>query len=222
MKHRIAAILLAVLLLLPLASAAEIPTDVFTEAETVSEDRESGRWSYSNDSFAVTIERRTGTVIADEDGREYPLVWLVAHIYERNYNSFRSGFADPNRNSSNMLVKPALIARRDRAVIAITGDNMTQQEPEKKGAIIRQGVAYNTRNGESVMAITDDLTMEIYMAGDMRAEDLLEAGIRETFSFGPWLIKDGEPNPDVAKFLEGKQVVKVICVPKKMVNFVVR
>ena len=29
-------------------------------------------------------------------------------------------------------------------------------------------------------------------------------------------------NPDVAKFLEGKQVVKVICVPKKMVNFVVR
>ena len=29
-------------------------------------------------------------------------------------------------------------------------------------------------------------------------------------------------NPDVAKFLEGKQVVKVICVPKKMINFVVR
>ena len=29
-------------------------------------------------------------------------------------------------------------------------------------------------------------------------------------------------NPDVAKFLEGKLVVKVICVPKKMVNFVVR
>ena len=29
-------------------------------------------------------------------------------------------------------------------------------------------------------------------------------------------------NPDVAKFIEGKQVVKVICVPKKMVNFVVR
>ena len=31
-----------------------------------------------------------------------------------------------------------------------------------------------------------------------------------------------EANPDIAKFLEGKTIVKVICVPKKMVNFVVR
>ena len=31
-----------------------------------------------------------------------------------------------------------------------------------------------------------------------------------------------EANPDVAKFLEGKTIVKVICVPRKMVNFVVR
>jgi leucyl-tRNA synthetase len=31
-----------------------------------------------------------------------------------------------------------------------------------------------------------------------------------------------EACPDVAKFLEGKTVVKVVCVPKKMVNFVVR
>jgi len=30
-----------------------------------------------------------------------------------------------------------------------------------------------------------------------------------------------EANPDIAKFLEGKTIVKVICVPKKMVNFVV-
>ena len=29
-------------------------------------------------------------------------------------------------------------------------------------------------------------------------------------------------NPDVAKFLEGKTIVKVIAVPKRMVNFVVK
>ena len=29
-------------------------------------------------------------------------------------------------------------------------------------------------------------------------------------------------NADVAKFLEGKTVVKVVAVPKRMVNFVVR
>ena len=31
-----------------------------------------------------------------------------------------------------------------------------------------------------------------------------------------------EQSPDVAKFLEGKTVVKVIAVPKRMVNFVVK
>ena len=31
-----------------------------------------------------------------------------------------------------------------------------------------------------------------------------------------------EKSPDVAKFLEGKTVVKVIAVPKRMVNFVVK
>ena len=29
-------------------------------------------------------------------------------------------------------------------------------------------------------------------------------------------------NPDVAKFLEGKTIVKVIAIPKRMVNFVVK
>ena len=31
-----------------------------------------------------------------------------------------------------------------------------------------------------------------------------------------------DSSPDVAKFLEGKTVVKVIAVPKRMVNFVVK
>ena len=31
-----------------------------------------------------------------------------------------------------------------------------------------------------------------------------------------------QADPGIAKFLEGKQIVKVICIPKKMVNFVVR
>ena len=31
-----------------------------------------------------------------------------------------------------------------------------------------------------------------------------------------------EQSPDVAKFLEGKTVVKVVAVPKRMVNFVVK
>jgi leucyl-tRNA synthetase len=31
-----------------------------------------------------------------------------------------------------------------------------------------------------------------------------------------------QADPGIARFLEGRQIVKVICIPKKMVNFVVR
>ena len=31
-----------------------------------------------------------------------------------------------------------------------------------------------------------------------------------------------QADPAIAKFLEGRQIVKVICIPKKMVNFVVK
>lgn len=199
MKRRCIPLLLCLLLLLPTWSFAEIPDEKFTSEEVYSEDYDQGVWSYSNEELAIEIKRYHSTTIApDKKPKEQPLVYYVAHIYERGINSFRSGFG--NRKNPNQLVPPTFLARQERAVLAITGDNVTQQEAHMKGAIIRQGKVYNRWNGEALFAMKDDLTMQIFLAGEATAEDLLEMGIRETFSFGPWLIKDGVPNPDVAKF----------------------
>ena len=199
MKRYFLPLLLAVLLLLPAIAFAEIPEDVFTTEEQVTEDREGGHWAYSSDVLSIQIERRHKTVTA-ENGDEKPLVYYVAHIYERTYNSYRSGFGDGGRISPTKLEKPAAITRRDRAVFAITGDNITQQEPELKGAILRGGRVFNDRGGEAVMAINDDLSIKVYLRGEINATELMEMGVRETYSFGPWLMKDGEANPDVARF----------------------
>ena len=197
--RRLLFLLLAAVLALPGAAAAETPDPIFTDEETVVIDEENGRWSYQSDVFSVFIERHRETIVPDEKTGEKPLVYHVAHIYMREYNSFRSGFSDAVE-SGTALLAPSKIARRERAVIAITGDNVTQQEANLKGAIIRHGKVFSNHDGESVMAIKDDLTMEIFPRASVDAEQLLEMGIRETFSFGPWLILDGEPNPDVARF----------------------
>ena len=42
--------------------------------------------------------------------------------------------------------------------------------------------------------------------------------MRKNFDF----TTAGRRGPDVAKFLDGKTIVKVVAVPKRMVNFVVR
>ena len=199
MRIRYIHLLLCALLLIPIASAADIPDQKFSPEEVYSQDYAHGIWVYRNDTLAIEIQRYHSTTTApDKKPQEQPLVYYVAHIYEREINSFRSGFG--NRKNPNQLVPPTFLARQERAVLAITGDNVTQQEAHMKGAIIRHGKIYNRWMGEAVLAMKEDLTMEIFPAGEASAEDLLEMGIRETFSFGPWLIKDGVPNPDVAKF----------------------
>lgn len=167
-------------------------------AEIVVEDAEHGRWEYRNDSLGVFIERRNGTVISEDNGREYPLVYYVAHIYMRSYDSFRMGFADEGA-SGVIMYKPWEVSRRNKAVVAITGDNF-RYEQDMKGAIIRNGRVYNKKAGESVLAFKDDMTMEIFMKGEYQADELLEMGIRNTASFGPWLIKDGQLNERVHVF----------------------
>ena len=67
---------------------------------------------------------------------------------------------------------------------------------------------------EAPVEIADDLSEE--QAAKLRIID-------NKTNESPWDMRAlAEKCPDVAKFLEGKTVVKVIAVPKRMVNFVVK
>lgn len=172
--------------------------EFFSSEEAYSQDDENCIWWYRSDSCSIFIRRHTTTVAA-ENGRTYPQVYFSAHIFMRNYNSFRTGFATVQENGIS-LDEAWRIARRERAVLAITGDNVIQQDTDKKGVILRHGKVYLNKQYESYCAIKDDLTMEIFQRNEATAEDLLERGIRETMSFGPWLIRDGVANDRVHVF----------------------
>lgn len=179
--------------------AAKAPQDeYFAAEESVSQDDENGIWWYRSDSLAIFI-RRHNTSVTAENNRTYPQVYFTAHIFMRNFNSFRTGFATEQENGVT-LNEAWRIARRERAVLTITGDNVIQQDTDLKGVIIRHGKVYLNNNRESFCAIKDDLTMEVFLRDEANAEELLESGIRETMSFGPWLIKDGVANDKVHLF----------------------
>lgn len=179
--------------------STKAPADeFFSLEEAFSQDDENGIWWYRSDSLAIFIRRHT-TTVTSENNRTYPQVYFTAHIFMQNYNSFRTGFATEQENGVT-LADAWRIARRERAVLAITGDNVIQQDTDLKGVIIRHGKVYLDNRRESFCAIKDDLTMEIFLRDEANAEELLERGIRETMSFGPWLIKDGVANDKVHQF----------------------
>ena len=67
------------------------------------------------------------------------------------------------------------------------------------------------------MAADDVVTVVVQVNGKLR--DRLEVSVGATQDE---ILAAARAMPNTGRFLEGKQVVKEICVPGKLVNFVVR
>ena len=82
------------------------------------------------------------------------------------------------------------MADRTDAVLAINGDYYGAQE---RGYVIRNGVVYrDSADGDDICCLYADGTLEIVSAGEKTAEELVEDGVWQAWSFGPGLVEDGE------------------------------
>ena len=145
-------------------------------------DDENGIYEYRSDTLAVEIHRY-------EQG-DPPLAYYVAHIYERGIDSYRSGFGSARQNGRDPI-DACTMARRYHAVLGITGDNLLHSD-YNRGMMIRDGRIFRAMTVQSAMALTDDLSMRIYDAGDPAMLNEIEDGAQATFAFGPPLILDGK------------------------------
>ena len=151
------------------------------EEEVVVFDEENGHWEYRSDTLSVIIDRK--------EDPDQPLVWYVAHIRMLE-DAFRPGFGSLDEAGSAKL-EPWKLARRARAVLAITGDNLVNDEEWRKGRLIRNGILYSEGDGQPTLALCPDMTLRIYERGTP-AEEILFAGVRNTYGFGPVLVRDGQ------------------------------
>ena len=150
--------------------------------EVVVFDEKNGIYEYRSDTLAIEIQRYEKT--------DPPLAYYVAHIYERDVNSYRSGFGSARLNGRD-TEDACVMARRYRAVLGMTGDNLLHSD-YNRGMMVRDGRIFRAMTQASVMALTEDFSMRIYNIKDNAMLNEIEAGTQDTFAFGPPLILNGK------------------------------
>jgi LmbE family N-acetylglucosaminyl deacetylase len=149
--------------------------------EVVVFDQENGIYEYRSDTLAVEIRR------VERDNK--PLAYYIAHIYMREFDSYRSGFGSVRINGRD-TVDACVMARRYRAVLGVTGDNLLHSD-YNRGMMLRDGRIFRAQTQVSVMALTEDLSMRIYYKKDPAMLNEIEEGTQDTYAFGPPLVLNG-------------------------------
>lgn len=96
-----------------------------------------------------------------------------------------------NTYGKNVTEKVSVMAEENDALLAINGDYYGAKE---SGYVIRNGVIYreNGSKDTDVLCIYTDGRFEITDSSEKTAQQLLDEGVWQAFSFGPALVEDGE------------------------------
>ncbi len=138
-------------------------------------------WYYSNSQYNIRIENRYND---DFDTNLY-----VAHIRTTNpeYIMVDAPYDDTYINKTRKYAD--MIARQYDAVFACNSDFF--DENFWTGISIKDGIVYRNKIIEDMAAVYPDGRLVCYTADDnITAEDLIAAGVKDTFSFGPILLSD--------------------------------
>ncbi|NLI54595.1 MAG: hypothetical protein GX417_09810 [Clostridiales bacterium] len=156
-------------------------------AEVVVSDPEHEHWEYRSDTLSVIINR---IHVTRADGK--PICYCIAQIHMRGEDAFQAGVRNDNPLAAPGLEHAWHMARRYRAVLGITGDNLIQAEVSLKGILMRNGKIYSRNQAQDILAFyPNDLTMKIYKPKSISIEELQEQGVVNTFSFGPTMLNNG-------------------------------
>lgn len=142
--------------------------------------------SYSSKNLSVEITRYID--------KEKTLKYYVAHVRTRGGESFFSGY--PNHGSPQMEFKDRkrlnVIARQYGAVLAINGDFYVDNVNNPLGIIIREGKIKVEKNKADTLAFMPDGSLKVYSPGEITGQELIDMGVKMTYSFGPTLVRNGQ------------------------------
>jgi len=115
----------------------------------------------------------------------------VADIQLKNLGLLKSGMANDSFGR-NVTEPTSSIAERLDAILAVNGDFYGFRDT---GYVIRNGILYrSTKKDDNArdLVLWSDGRMEVIREGDITAEELLEQGALQVYSFGPGLVENGE------------------------------
>ncbi len=168
------------------------------DGEYFYENDEEGLWIYLSRDLQITI--------SSHEDRSVPLEWFETDIIVRNGEAFRTVMTNPDHPGRTFRY-PYVIAREEKFVLAFSddfyGNRMGKDSAEKTGLIIREGRIVseetNKKTGHhlpnlDIMTQFPDGSLRVYECNEKKAQELLDMGAVNVFSFGPILIRNGEIN----------------------------
>lgn len=136
-------------------------------------------WEYHDDDMQIVIRR------FEQSG----IVYFVADVQLTDASQFRTALSEEN------LERLSAMAERSGAVLAINADDYNVH---KYGTIIRNGNLLRTHDTSRHMLIVDangDFSVRVDRSGENPEElgrQLTEKQTRQTFEFGPELVRNGQ------------------------------
>ena len=116
------------------------------------------------------------------------VTYFIADVVLGNSSELRSAFAE-DKFGTNIIANTSTIAKENNAIFAINGDYYGFRT---SGILIRNGVIYRDKGARQGLALYQDGTMALYDETTTTAQELLDAGVWNTLSFGPGLLDNGE------------------------------
>lgn len=138
--------------------------------------------SYSSDGTGISISK---VVTGSGDST---VTYYVADVTLTDATTLRSAFAN-NEFGTNIVENTSDIAAANDAVFAINGDYYGFRDT---GIVIRNGVVFRDEGAREGLAFYRDGHVEVYDETTTSAQELVDAGVWNTLSFGPSLLDDGE------------------------------
>lgn len=122
------------------------------------------------------------------------VTFYAADIRVADPLQMRSGFAGGKYGTGTAREHPSVIASRyPDCVFAINGDYFGFHT---EGVVVREGVLYRNRprSDKTMLCLFEDGSFRFLRESEAEVSDLLSQGLRNTFSFGPVLVREGQVN----------------------------
>ena len=158
---------------------AEETAQASAETESATVNGEYTETGYSSDDIQIsyTTQRVNDTTV------------YVVDVQVSDPSLLKTAFAD-DTYGRNVKETTSDIAEANDAILAINGDYYGFRD---SGYVIRNGVLYRSEgSGNEDLVIDAEGNFSLINEDDISAQELLEQGAVQVFSFGPGLVNDGE------------------------------
>ncbi len=171
------------------------------EGEFIYSSEEEGLWIFIDQTAKIIIERKYDAT--------QPLTWFEADIWtDIEQGEMLRTIWNDDQKRTKVRVDAAETAKKHNVVFATNTDYFTYRvavdNGRPTGVVVRNGeILYDDRYTQAkadkagmpnldMVAFMKDGSLNVYRSYEMTAQEMLDKGAYDVYSFGPYLMKDGK------------------------------